>query len=73
MLNKIFNDYFKNLFWLEEAVSKLTESQRERLEKHFAEEMTYIEIAEEEGISPQAVQQSIAWAITALKKNIPNS
>ena len=73
MLNQIFNDDFQNLLWLEETVSKLTESHRERLEKHFAEEMTYVEIAEEEGVSPQAVQQSIARAITALKKNIPNS
>lgn len=73
MLNQIFNDDFQNLFWLEEALSKLTESQRKRLEKHFAEDMTYVEIAEEEGVSPQAVQQSIARAITALKKNIPNS
>ena len=68
LLNKQLSGEKYDTLHLNKALKKLTKSQRERLIKHFAEDMTCVEIAKKEGVSPQAVQQSIARAIATLKK-----
>lgn len=50
------------------AIGKLPEVQRRRLLLHFAENLTYRQIAELEGINPFAVSHSIKRALIQLKK-----
>ena len=54
--------------FLYEALDRLPESQRSRIQKYYMQDMSYVEIAAEEGVSPQAVQQSIARSLIFLKK-----
>lgn len=62
-----------DMSWLYKGIDKLAPSQRERIKKHFFDSMTCVEIAAEEGVSSQAVQQSIARSINFLKKLLADS
>ena len=53
---------------LYKALDKLEPTRRERVIKHYIHGISIVEIAEKEGVSPQAVQQSIARALNFLKK-----
>ena len=53
---------------LYKAIAKLAPAQRSRVEKHFFEGMTCVDIAVQEKVSTQAVQQSIARSLYTLKK-----
>lgn len=48
----------------------LEESQQERIKKYYYKGMNYAEIAAEEGVSSQAVQQSIKRILVLLEKNL---
>ena len=49
-------------------MDKLETTRRERVIKHYIHGISIVEIAEREGVSPQAVQQSIARSLNFLKK-----
>lgn len=53
---------------LHNAIQKLSEIQRRRLIKYYFEEMTYEQIAQEEGCSFRRVAKSVKAAIENLKK-----
>ena len=53
---------------LQQAISKLGSTQKNRLIKYFFNEMTYREIAEQEGVAVNAVAKSVVCAINNLKK-----
>lgn len=55
---------------LHNAIQKLSEIQRRRLIKYYFEEMTYEQIAQEEGCSFRRVAKSVKAAIENLKKII---
>ena len=55
---------------LDEAMQMLEESQQERIKKYYYKGMNYAEIAAEEGVSSQAVQQSIKRILVLLEKNL---
>lgn len=50
------------------AIGKLSETQRRRLLLHFADNLTYRQIAELEGVNPFAISHSIKRALTQLQK-----
>lgn len=50
------------------AIEKLAPTQRARVKKHFFEEMSCVDIAAQEKVSAQAVQQSIARSLSTLKR-----
>ena len=52
---------------LYKALDKLKPPRRERVIKHYIHGISIVEIAEQEGVSPQAVQQSIARSLNLLK------
>ena len=53
---------------LHKAINELTEKQKRRLILHYFQELTYVEIAEQEKCSTRAVEYSIHGAIQSLKK-----
>lgn len=53
---------------LYKALDKLESTRRERVINHYMHGISIVEIAEKEGVSPQAIQQSIARALIFLKK-----
>ena len=55
---------------LDEALELLEESQRERIKKYYYKGMNYAEIAAEEGVTSQAVQQSMKRILALLEKNL---
>lgn len=55
-------------FQLKKVISELPEKQRRRFEYYYFQEMTYLQIAEKEGCTLQAVAKSIAAAENKLKK-----
>ena len=57
-----------DMSWLYQGIDKLAPTQQERIRKHYFEGMTCVEIAAQEGVSSQAVQQSIARSLIFLKK-----
>ena len=57
-----------NMDFLYEALDRLPGSQRSRIQKYYMQDMSYVEITADEGVSPQAVQQSIARSLIFLKK-----
>jgi len=57
---------------IESAIEVLTEGQRRRFSQHFYQGKSYGQIAAEEGCTKQAVAQSIATAITGIKKFFAN-
>ena len=61
-------DQSTNMDFLYEALDRLPASQRSRIQKYYIQDMSYVEIAADEGVSPQAVQQSIARSLIFLKK-----
>lgn len=66
----IVDPFEQNMKWAElhDAIDNLPAAQKERIKKHFFEGETFVDIASAEGVSPQAVQQSIARSLAALKK-----
>ena len=52
------------------AIMALTEKQRSRLYAHFFLNLSYTEIAREEGIDPSAVRKSVQRALQQLEKNL---
>lgn len=50
------------------AIGKLSEAQRRRLLLHFADNLTYRQIAELEGVNPFAISHSIKRALIQLQK-----
>lgn len=52
------------------AITKLAPTQRARVEKHFFEGMSFVDIAAQENVSTQAVQQSIARSLITMKKTL---
>lgn len=52
---------------LYKALDKLKPARRERVIKHYIHGISIVEIAEQEGVSSQAVQQSIARSLNLLK------
>ena len=52
---------------LYKALDKLKPNRRERVIKHYIHGISIVEIAEQEGVSPQAVQQGIARSLNFLK------
>ena len=65
--DRLFDEQFDSAE-LYKALDKLEPTRRERIIKHYIEGISIVEIAEKEGVSPQAVQQSIARALNFLKK-----
>lgn len=63
-----FFDGKANWSGLYEAISKLAPAQRSRVEKHFFDGMSCVDIAAQEKVSTQAVQQSIARSLATLKR-----
>lgn len=57
-----------DMSWLYNGLDRLAASQRNRVKKHYFDGISIVEIAAEEGVSPQAVQQSIARSLATLKK-----
>ena len=53
--------------------AKFTAKQKRRFWMHFAESLTYREIAEKEGVTFRAVYESIQYAIKKLKKFFKNT
>lgn len=53
---------------LKKAMDKLTKEQRRRILLHYDYQMSLEEIAEIEGRSKQAIQESIEWGMKKLKK-----
>lgn len=54
--------------YLYDALEHLHQSQRNRIVKHYIQGMSFVEIAAEENVTAQAVQQSIARSLATLKK-----
>ena len=52
------------------AINKLSDVQRRRLLLHFADNLTYRQIADLEGVDHSAVYRSIKLAISQLKKHL---
>lgn len=61
-------DHGPDMDYLYEALERLPQSQRNRVIKCYIHGLSCVEIAAEEGVSPQAVQQSIARTLISLKK-----
>lgn len=53
---------------LHELIDSLPPAQKERIMKHFFNSESFVDIAAAEGVSPQAVQQSISRSLVTLKK-----
>lgn len=53
---------------LHELIDSLPPVQKERIMKHFFDGESFVDIAAVEGVSPQAVQQSISRSLVTLKK-----
>ena len=53
---------------LHELIDSLPPAQKERIMRHFFDGESFVDIAAAEGVSPQAVQQSISRSLTTLKK-----
>ncbi|MEE1138731.1 MAG: sigma-70 family RNA polymerase sigma factor [Acutalibacteraceae bacterium] len=58
---------------IQNALNSLKQTQKERLYKHFFCQMSYVEIAEDEGVSYTAVRLSIEKAKKNLKKFFGNT
>lgn len=69
---RIFDKQFTSAE-LYKALEKLEPTRRERVIKHYMYGISIVEIAEKEGVSPQAVQQSISRALIFLKKFLKDS
>lgn len=50
------------------AIEQLNPAQRVRIKKRYFDSLSYEEIALQENVSPQAVQQSVARALATMKK-----
>lgn len=66
----IVDPFEEDLKWkeLHEVIEQLHAGQKARIQKYFFDKQSCVEIAAEEGVSTQAVQQSIARSLTTLKK-----
>lgn len=53
---------------LHELIDSLPPAQKERIMRHFFDGESFVDIAAAEGVSPQAVQQSISRSLATLKK-----
>ena len=63
----LFEDRF-NFKELYKTLDKLEPTRRKRVIEHYIDGISIVEIAEKEGVSPQAVQQSISRSLIFLKK-----
>lgn len=66
-LDRIFDEKFASAE-LYRALDKLEPPRRTRIIKHYIHGISIVDIAEQEGVSPQAVQQGIARSLNFLKK-----
>lgn len=57
-----------DMTYLYDAIESLAPAQRERIRKHFMLGYSFVEIAADEGVSVQAVQQSVTRSLATLKK-----
>ena len=68
---EIISDPFDDgpdMTYLYDAIENLAPTQRERIRKHFMMGYSFVEIAADEGVSVQAVQQSVTRSLSTLKK-----
>jgi RNA polymerase sigma-70 factor (ECF subfamily) len=70
-----FEDRFENVqdvFELHKAINQLPEAQKRRLKKYYFDEMSFKEIADEEGCNYQCVQRSVYRATAKIKNILKN-
>ncbi len=58
---------------LQKAMRSLTQTQRERLQLYYFEEMTYRQISEIEEVGEKTIRESIAGAVKKIKKILTDS
>ena len=56
--------------WIRDAFNKLTETQKKRIIKHYVQNRTFCQIAEEEGVHFTAIQQSVEYGKKRLLRNL---
>ena len=64
--DRLFDEQFDSAE-LYKALDKLEPTRRQRVIMHYIDGISIVDIAEQEGVSPQAVQQSISRSLNFLR------